>query len=223
MEVRPARGDEVPQLAAMLARAFHDDPVTAWFMRSERRRPRYAKRFFGWQLHRLLGQEHVHVTADASSAAVWALPGRWRESNWEALRLFVALIPALGAHLSSATRGVERNGGALGLWGARTPALGAPLSSATRGVEGGEKRPPPEPHLYLAVLGTDPPAQGRGLGTAVLRPGLETCDREGLPAYLESSKESNVGFYSRFGFRVTEEVRMPGGGPRIWLMWREPS
>jgi ribosomal protein S18 acetylase RimI-like enzyme len=195
MEVRPARGDEVPQLAAMLARAFHDDPVTAWFMRSERRRPRYATRFFGWQLHRLLGQEHVHVTDDGSAAAVWALPGRWRESNWEALRLFVALIPALGSHLSSATRGVERV----------------------------EKRHPPEPHLYLAVLGTDPPAQGRGLGSAVLRPGLETCDREGLPAYLESSKESNVGFYSRFGFRVTEEVRMPGGGPRLWLMWREPS
>ena len=46
MEVRPARGDEVPQLAAMLARAFHDDPVTAWFMRNDDRRPRYAARFF---------------------------------------------------------------------------------------------------------------------------------------------------------------------------------
>ena len=73
------------------------------------------------------------------------------------------------------------------------------------------------------MLGTDPPAQGRGLGSAVLRPGLELCDREGLPAYLESSKESNVGFYARFGFRVTEEVRMPGDGPSVWLMWRDAS
>src|SRR5256885_16514324 len=86
MEVRPARGDEVPQLAAMLARAFHDDPVTAWFMRDEARRPKYAARFFGWQLQRLLGQEQVHVTADGSAAAIWALPGQWRESNWQAPR-----------------------------------------------------------------------------------------------------------------------------------------
>ena len=99
MEVRPARGDEVPQLAAMLARAFHDDPVTAWFMRNEARRPRYAARFFAWQLHRLLGQEQVHVASDRSGAAVWALPGQWRESNWQALRLFVSLVPALFRHL----------------------------------------------------------------------------------------------------------------------------
>src|SRR4029078_5686236 len=91
------------------------------------------------------------------------------------------------------------------------------------GVEEVERRHPPEPHLYLAVLGTDPPAQGRGIGTAVLRPGLDLCDREGLPAYLESSKESNVGFYARFGFRVIAEVRMPGEGPTVWLMWRNPA
>jgi ribosomal protein S18 acetylase RimI-like enzyme len=194
MEVRPARGDEVPQLAAMLARAFQDDPVTAWFMRNEARRPRYAARFFGWQLHRLLGQEQVHVADDRSAAAIWALPGQWRESNWQALRLFVSLVPALMTHLPAAARGVEQV----------------------------ETRHPPEPHLYLAVLGTDPPAQGRGLGSAVLRPGLELCDREGLPASLESSKESNVGFYARFGFRVTDEVRMPGDGPTVWLMWRDP-
>ena len=204
MEVRLARGDEVPQLAAMLARAFHNDPVTAWFMPNESRRPKYARRFFAWQLHRLLGQEQVYVAGGhtppeaegpCTGAAVWALPGQWRESNWQALRLFVALVPALASHLPAATRGVERV----------------------------EKRHPAEPHLYLAVLGTDPPAQGRGVATAVLGPGLELCDREGLPAYLESSKESNVGFYARFGFRVTEEVRMPGDGPTVWLMWREPA
>jgi GNAT superfamily N-acetyltransferase len=195
MDVRLARGDEVPKLAAMLARAFHDDPVTAWFLRSDARRPKYAGRFFAWQLHRLLGQEQVFAAGDGSGAALWAMPGRWRESTWQALRLFVALVPALGGHLPIAARGIERV----------------------------EKRHPEDPHLYLAVLGTDPSAQGRGVGTALLGPGLELCDREGLPAYLESSKESNLAFYARFGFRVTEEVAMPGGGPSVWLMWRDPS
>jgi hypothetical protein len=42
----------------------------------------------------------------------------------------------------------------------------------------------------------------------------------GVGAYLESSKQSNVDYYARFGFRVTREVRLPRG-PRMWLMWRD--
>ena len=66
-----------------------------------------------------------------------------------------------------------------------------------------------------------PVAQGRGLGSSVLAPVLGRCDDEGLGAYLESSKEENLAFYSRHGFEVTEEVQLPGGPP-VWLMWRDP-
>jgi GNAT superfamily N-acetyltransferase len=81
---------------------------------------------------------------------------------------------------------------------------------------------PAEPHFYLNVLGVVPEAQGSGIGSRLLAPMLERCDREGVPAYLESSKARNVPFYERHGFRVTGEVTMPLGGPRLWLMWREP-
>ena len=84
-----------------------------------------------------------------------------------------------------------------------------------------ERRHPREPHLYLAVLGADPPAQGRGVGSAAIAPGLELADAEGLPAYLETAKERNLAFYTRFGFRVTDEFRLPGGGPTVWCMWRD--
>jgi ribosomal protein S18 acetylase RimI-like enzyme len=84
-----------------------------------------------------------------------------------------------------------------------------------------EHRHPRDPHLYLAVLGVDPSGQGRGLGSRLLAPGLERCDAEGVPAYLESSKERNVAFYGRHGFEVTGEVRMPLGPP-LWLMTRAP-
>ena len=80
---------------------------------------------------------------------------------------------------------------------------------------------PHEPHYYLAVLGVEPRGQRKGLGSKLLAPMLERCDREGVPAYLESSKEQNIAFYARHGFRVTGEVRMPRG-PTLWLMWREP-
>ena len=81
---------------------------------------------------------------------------------------------------------------------------------------------PREPHYYLNVLGVSPEAQGTGLGSALLTPMLERCDREGVPAYLESSKARNLPFYERHGFRVTGEVSMPLGGPTLWLMWRDP-
>jgi ribosomal protein S18 acetylase RimI-like enzyme len=85
-----------------------------------------------------------------------------------------------------------------------------------------EKAHPHEPpHYYLSQLGTDPPAQGRGFGTAVLEPVLAQCDRDGIGAYLESSKERNVDYYARFGFRTTETIHLPKG-PDVWLMWRDP-
>ena len=105
---------------------------------------------------------------------------------------------------------------------ATAPALIPRLPIVLAGVQRIEKRHPAEPHLYLSVLGTDPPRQGEGIGGALLAPGLALCDTEGLPAYLESSKERNLAYYARFGFRVTGETRLPRGGPTVWSLWRDP-
>ncbi len=53
-----------------------------------------------------------------------------------------------------------------------------------------------------------------------MRAVLHEVDAEGLPAYLESSKESNLSFYNQHGFEVTGEIHTPRGGPTLWLMWR---
>jgi GNAT superfamily N-acetyltransferase len=193
IEVRPATSADTPALAAMLGRAFADDPFYHWLLRSEATRDRYARRFFVWQLRRLLVQEQVTMTSDGAAVALWALPGRWRESARDALVLFAGVAPAMVRYLPSVVRGLNQV----------------------------DRRHPTEPHMYLALLGCDPPLQGQGRGGAALAPGLELADREGLPAYLETSRERNVDFYARFGFRVTEEVPMPGGGPSLWLMWRD--
>ncbi len=64
--------------------------------------------------------------------------------------------------------------------------------------------------------------QGRGLGGALLRGVLDRCDRTKSPAYLEASTEKNARIYERYGFGVTEELRIGADGPPLWLMWREP-
>ena len=55
-----------------------------------------------------------------------------------------------------------------------------------------------------------------------MRPILERCDRERLPAYLEATTPRNRACYERQGFRVTEEFHFPKDGPPSWRMWREP-
>ena len=77
-------------------------------------------------------------------------------------------------------------------------------------------------HYYLGVIGSDPAARGRGHGSAVLRPGLEAADAAGLPTFLETGTEGNIGFYSRFGFVVTAELDLDDG-TRVWCLTRPPA
>ena len=176
----------------MLARAFYDDPAMSWTFPSDRRRLAQAERFWSIRLHYMSPQEQVYVTDDLSGAAVWTLPDRWHVSWSETGELARMMLN----------------------W--RMPLL-------FRGLQRLEKAHPHGPsHFYLTVLGTDPPSQGQGIGSTLMGPVLEVCDQEGLPAYLESSKERNVDFYSRFGFRVTDEVQLPNG-PKMWPMWRDPT
>ncbi|MGB0096249.1 MAG: GNAT family N-acetyltransferase, partial [Solirubrobacteraceae bacterium] len=61
----------------------------------------------------------------------------------------------------------------------------------------------------------------QGIGSALMKPMLDRCDRDGMPAYLEATSERNRRLYLRHGFDVTGEIRLPDG-PSMWPMWREP-
>jgi len=193
--VRRAQASDIPALAAMLARAFLDDPVASWAWRPDGLRLRALERFQATRMRQLIGGEEVWTNDDLSCAALWAQPRRWHMS----LRETAALVPAF-AH----------------------PRLFARMPLVAVGWEKLERAHPRKPpHFYLAVLGTEPAAQGRGLASAVLGGVLEQCDSDQVGAYLESSKESNIAFYARHGFRVTGELRLLRG-PTMWKMWRDP-
>jgi GNAT superfamily N-acetyltransferase len=81
---------------------------------------------------------------------------------------------------------------------------------------------PSTDHWYLPLTGVDPPGQGRGLGSALLRHALATCDREGLPAYLEATSPRNRVLYERHGFNVVGVIQA-GSSPPLWAMLREPG
>lgn len=79
-----------------------------------------------------------------------------------------------------------------------------------------------EPHHYFPYIGVAPAAQGRGLGSAMMRPVLDRCDAEGMPAYLEASSARNAVLYERLGFATVRELRF-AGSPPLRLMVRPPG
>lgn len=195
IEPREAEPADLATLERSLARAFHDDPVAGWAVRRERMRERALRGFFRAYLKHKQPYGFVTCDPELRGAAIWAPPAHVDPTASEAFD-----IVRNNFHPTHLTR--------------------LPLMVA--GVVRIGRFHPKREHFYLAALGVDPAAQGNGLGSRLLAPVLEICDRDRVGAYLESSDPANVSFYSRHGFRVIEETRLPRG-PVIPLMWRDPA
>lgn len=196
--VRSATRAELPEVGRVLAEAFHDDPVWCWLAGTGSRERWLAKasRWFTAEATVYFdGPGEVMVDEDLGGAALWGAPGRWRAGVKDTLKVALPSLSLFGTNLPRA------------------------LTTNTRL----EKQHPTQPHhWYLGYLGTRPDRQGRGVGGALVSEVTSRCDQVGLPAYLESSKAENLGFYARLGFVEQQEVQLRNG-PLLWTMWREPK
>ncbi len=82
-----------------------------------------------------------------------------------------------------------------------------------------DKCHPEEPCWHLAFIAVDPSLQGKGLGSALLEESLKQCDRDGRPAYLESTNAANLSLYRRFGFEQTGVIETEQAPP-LFPMFR---
>ena len=78
-----------------------------------------------------------------------------------------------------------------------------------------------EPHWYLPLIAVDPAHQGKGFGAALMAYALARCDRDRMPAYLESSNPRNISLYRRHGFEILGTIQV-GGSPTVTPMLRKP-
>ena len=81
---------------------------------------------------------------------------------------------------------------------------------------------PSEPHWYLPLIGVDPFQQSRGYGSALMQHALIQCDRDQIPAYLESTSIHSVSFYQQHGFELLGTIQ-EGTSPPLFPMLRKPQ
>ena len=198
--VRLARKEDIPALAQVMTRAFAQDPFFSWFAGPGPGAPERMRT--GWNgllRHASASLSATYTTADLAGAAMWIPPGGKASTTVDSLRLTPTLIRLTG-------------------W-SRLREVAAILEL----MESRRHHHLAAPHAYLSALGVDQGRQGQGIGTALVRPMLDRCDREGIPAYLETATARNVVLYERLGFETVEQLTLPGTDVSGWLMIRHPD
>jgi GNAT superfamily N-acetyltransferase len=185
--------------AAMMARAFHDDPGSVYFFPDVSQRRNKLPYVFRLLIRYGLLYGEVYATSPNLEGVVVWLPSQksyrtlWRNIRSGGLSLFFRVD-----------------------WGAaaREYALGEYFESM-------RQRCAPAAYWYLLLLGVDPVYQGKGYASILLRAMLGRAAQEHLPCYLETLTEMDVSIYRHFGFEVVEEGVFPGTEVTVRAMLRE--
>jgi ribosomal protein S18 acetylase RimI-like enzyme len=184
---------------SVVGRAFADDPLMAWLFPDERVRLDATSAWLGVFVDAYVSAGYADVECDGDEiigVALWRTPID--------AQLMFPNAPTLGG-LMAALLGVER-----------AAAIGTGLR-----VFGASH--PTEPHAYLNFLAVDPARHGEGLGSRLVRRGLERAAALGLPTHLETTNTRNVGFYRALGFEVTAEFTLAPDGPPAWTLLHPPA
>lgn len=195
VDVREATSKDRGTIIPMMVRAFDDDPLLNWMILQDSKRARRIEGYFDHEFQRSIRRGTVLTVGFGLGAAYWFAPTTDRPGFFDSVREMWALMRAFGP----------------GRWEHIERAIFEALGSETR------------PRWSLVALGVEPELQGEGIGSSLLAPILDECDRTGAPASLISSKARNVPLYERHGFVVQREAQLSDDGPMVWRMWREPQ
>jgi ribosomal protein S18 acetylase RimI-like enzyme len=189
VRVRAALRSDRDAFLAALVEAFAADPVVRWAWPEARSYPAHFRAFAEAFGGRAFDHGTADCVTDAMAGAALWLPPGVAPDDAAVEAVVADTVPA---------------------------ALQGELAAMLEEMGGCH---PPGPHWYLPLIGVVPARQGRGLGSALLRHALERCDRDHLPAYLESTNPANVPLYRRHGFEVVSTIQV-GSSPPMHPMVR---
>jgi ribosomal protein S18 acetylase RimI-like enzyme len=205
IEVVPVGEDCGNEVAALMGRAFQNDPLFAHACPDPSERARWLPWLFRWSTWKgfLFGQTLGTVgRLDGVSATIGPGGGDFTE---EQLARF----------------GYEQGREAVGaaVWDRSIAVVNAAFEPADAALH----RAVPERHWYLDVIAVDPARQGRGIGGALLRAVGARADADGTPVVLLTYQPTNLPLYQRHGYVEVCQGVASGNGLPWWGMRRDPG
>jgi ribosomal protein S18 acetylase RimI-like enzyme len=174
-----------------MADAFQDDPGLSYVVPEAKRRRAMLPRFFAVMIAQSFRGGEVLASPGGEAVSLYYPPGPVKDGALALLRDNLRLATQFGRALPRGLR----------------------VAAAMHA-----HHPDPQPYDYLRYVGVSKAAQGKGWGGAIVRAGIERAARQGRGVLLETATRSNVAIYTRLGFEIAEEWRVPGGGPEFWTM-----
>ena len=198
-ELRLLRKGEEDNLGRTMSTAFFDDPLMEFMVPDESKRLEIGNWFMSKGIGYCAKWGEVYTDDDFTGGSAWLTPGNTKMTTMRILRAGLWQMPFK-----------------IGLGGfSRFNKLDSVASAI-------HKKHVPGDHWYLLILGTHPERQGTGIGTAAIEAGAAKAAQAGLPVYLETMTESNVGYYTKRDFKVAEEFVIDGK-VKTWAMVRQPG
>ncbi|MGC9671412.1 GNAT family N-acetyltransferase [Planosporangium sp. 12N6] len=193
-DIHRATPGDVDLLAGMVARAFHDLPVSSWLVPDPAHRRRVLTADFAMLIAHALDAGEVHTTASMLGVAVWLPADPTPPLDIPDYDQRLARIA--GEHLS------------------RFRQFDATLRLA---------HPSTIAHSYLQLLAVEPGHHNRGVGTALLDHAHRRLDAAQLPAYLEASSLDSARLYRRHGYQpYGPPIVLGERAAEMYPMWRPP-
>jgi len=192
---------QIKPAAKVLAHAFQDDPLFAYFLPDTlERKDKLHHVFECLTRYGILYGEAYATSPNLEGVTVWFPPGRAEMTLWRTIR-----CGALSLYFKVGRKVVSRV-----------------LSFFDYAFQV-HSRHAPFPHWYGGILGVDPRFQGRGYMSALMKPILARIDQEHLPCYIETNNEENLPIHKHYGFEVVEVSTVPGSDVTHWAMLRRES
>jgi ribosomal protein S18 acetylase RimI-like enzyme len=191
--VRRATEADRATVIELVFEGFKDDPSTRWSLPEDRYEERLRNEI-EFDVDEALAAGEVWLTRGLESVAWWSPAATRDERRREVLDYF------------------ERGGNPFG------EKLDAVRAAELAIVD---ELPAEGKFRYLEALATRTDARRRGHARAVVQPGLERAEREGVAAVLDADDRGVIAFYEKVGFARMAEVRLPDT-PTAWVMVRRP-
>ncbi|MEV4973859.1 hypothetical protein [Streptomyces scopuliridis] len=192
---RTARPD-ADELAALLAEAFHDDPLTRWIVPDARRRAELLPGLFRVFVDVSHDYGGVSVSPCGDAVMLFLPPGASEEVDARGDELADRFAAALGDHAEALATIVRLQA---------------------------EHHPAGPAHYYASFAGVRASRRRHGLLSGLLRELVERADREGYGAYVEASSPGGEAVSRRLGFvPCGDAISLPDNGPSLRPLWRDP-